>query len=152
MASVNYSGRIQQIEIRTQATNKTTAQLLYVHRAGETIKQRTTTSISDASTLSTQLRHLMSHKKIYNFALRTRVTPIFYSFFSPPSADCHTTDLARDYSWGDAPNETYMTRPTMLKTHVDSMLKPRLHQRRYLYLRIVTFTPLFKEETPVFSH
>jgi len=63
MASVNYLGRIQQVEIRTQATNKTTAQLLYVHRVGETIKQRTTTSISDASTLSTQLRHLMSHKK-----------------------------------------------------------------------------------------
>ena len=67
MASVNYLGRIQQVEIRTQATNKTTAQLLYVglHRVGETIKQRTTTSISDASTLSTQLRHLMS-QKIYN--------------------------------------------------------------------------------------
>jgi len=66
MASVNYLGRIQQVEIRTQATNKTTAQLLYVLRVGETIKQRTTTSISDASTLCTQLRHLMSHKKIYN--------------------------------------------------------------------------------------
>ena len=33
------------------------------NRVGETIKQRTTTSISDASTLSTQLRQLMSHKK-----------------------------------------------------------------------------------------
>ena len=32
MASINYLGRIQQVEIRTQATNKTTAQLLYVHR------------------------------------------------------------------------------------------------------------------------
>jgi len=57
MASVNYLGRIQQVEIRTQATNKTTAQLLYLHGVGETIKQRTTylssTSISDASTLST---------------------------------------------------------------------------------------------------
>jgi len=63
MASVNYSGRIQQVEIRTQATNKTTAQLLYVHSVGETIRQRTTTSISDASTLSTQLRHLMSQNK-----------------------------------------------------------------------------------------
>ena len=64
MASVNYLDRIQQVEIRTQATNKTTAQLLYVHRrVGETIKQRTTTSISDASTLNTQLRHLISHKK-----------------------------------------------------------------------------------------
>jgi len=63
MASVNYLGRIQQVEIRTQATNKTTAQLLYVHRVGETIKQRTT-SISDACTLSTQLRHLMSHKNL----------------------------------------------------------------------------------------
>ena len=53
MASVNYLGRLQQVEIRTQATNKTTAQLLYVHRrVGETIKQRTTTSISDASVLS----------------------------------------------------------------------------------------------------
>jgi len=29
MASVNYLGRIQQVEIRTQATNNTTAQLLY---------------------------------------------------------------------------------------------------------------------------
>jgi len=29
MASVNYLGRIQLVEIRTQATNKTTAQLLY---------------------------------------------------------------------------------------------------------------------------
>ena len=38
MASVNYLGRIQQIEIRTQTTNKTTAQLLYVptQRWGET--------------------------------------------------------------------------------------------------------------------
>jgi len=63
MASVNYSGRIQQVEIRTQTTNKTTARLLYVHRVGKTIKQRTTASISDASTLSTQVRHLMSHKK-----------------------------------------------------------------------------------------
>jgi len=66
MASVNYLDRIQQVEIRTQATNKTTAQLLYVHRVRETIKQRTTTSSSDASTLNTQLRHIMSHKKIYN--------------------------------------------------------------------------------------
>jgi len=64
MASVNYLGRIQQVEIRTQATNKTTAQLLYVHLVGETIKQRTTTSISNASTLSTQLQHLMSHKNL----------------------------------------------------------------------------------------
>ena len=32
MASVNYLGRIQQVEIRTQATNKATAQLLYAHR------------------------------------------------------------------------------------------------------------------------
>jgi len=63
MASVNYLGCIHQVEIRTQATNKTTAQLLYLHSVEETIKQRTTTSISDASTLSTQLRHLMSHKK-----------------------------------------------------------------------------------------
>ena len=63
MVSVNYLGRIQQVEIRTQATNKTTAQLLYVRSVGETIKQRTTTSISDASTLSTQLRHPMSQKK-----------------------------------------------------------------------------------------
>ena len=62
MASVNYLGRIQQVEIRTQATNKTTAQLLYLHSVGETIKQRTTTSTSDAFTLSTKLRHLMSHK------------------------------------------------------------------------------------------
>ena len=31
MASVNYLGRIQQVDIRTQATNKTTAQLLYSH-------------------------------------------------------------------------------------------------------------------------
>ena len=62
---INYLGRIQQVEIRTQATNKTTAQLLYVHRrVGETSKQRTTTSISDASALSTQLRHLMSHKNL----------------------------------------------------------------------------------------
>ena len=65
MASVNYLGRTQQVEIRTQATNKTTAQLLYVHRrVGETIKQRTTTSISGDCTLSTQLRHLMSHKNL----------------------------------------------------------------------------------------
>jgi len=62
MASVNYLGRIQQVEIRTQATNKTTAQLLYLHSVGETIKQRTTTSTSDAFTLSTKLRHLMSQK------------------------------------------------------------------------------------------
>ena len=62
MASVNYLGRIQQVEIRTQATNKTTAPLLYLHSVGETIKQRTMTSISDAFTLITKLRHLMSHK------------------------------------------------------------------------------------------
>ena len=37
------------------SSDKTTAQLLYVHRrVGEKLKQRTTTSISDASTLSTQ--------------------------------------------------------------------------------------------------
>jgi len=57
MASVDYLGRIQQVEIRTLATNKTAAQLLYLHSVGETIKQRTaylsSTSISDASTLST---------------------------------------------------------------------------------------------------
>ena len=35
MASVNYLGRIQQVEIRTQATNKTTAQLLLIQRLGE---------------------------------------------------------------------------------------------------------------------
>jgi len=38
MASVNYLGRIQLVEIRTQATNKTTAQLLYAHRVGEKLK------------------------------------------------------------------------------------------------------------------
>jgi len=38
MASVNYLGRIQQVEIHTQATNKTTAQLLCWHSVGETIK------------------------------------------------------------------------------------------------------------------
>jgi len=29
-------------------------------------------------------------------------------------------------SWPNAPTETLMTRPAMLKTHVDSILKPRL--------------------------
>jgi len=38
MASVNYLGRIQLAEIRTQATNKTIAQLLYSHNVGEKIK------------------------------------------------------------------------------------------------------------------
>jgi len=33
MASVNYLGRID--EIHTQATNKTTAQLLYLHYVGK---------------------------------------------------------------------------------------------------------------------
>jgi len=35
MASVNYLGRIQLDEIRTQVTNKTTAQLLYSHCGGK---------------------------------------------------------------------------------------------------------------------
>jgi len=35
MASVNYLGRIQLDEIHTQATSKTTAQLLYSHYVGE---------------------------------------------------------------------------------------------------------------------
>jgi len=38
MASVNYLGRIQQVELRTQATIKTAAQLLYSHIVGEKIK------------------------------------------------------------------------------------------------------------------
>jgi len=38
MASVNYLDRIQLVEIRTQATNKTTAQLLYSHNVGEKLK------------------------------------------------------------------------------------------------------------------
>jgi len=40
MASVNYLGRIQLVEVRTQATDKlkTTAQLLYSHNVGENIK------------------------------------------------------------------------------------------------------------------
>jgi len=38
MASVNYLGRIEQVEISTQATNKTTAQLLYSHSVVEKIK------------------------------------------------------------------------------------------------------------------
>jgi len=38
MASANYLDRIQQVEIRTLATNKTTAQLLYSHSVGEKIK------------------------------------------------------------------------------------------------------------------
>ena len=42
--------------------NNSTA-AIRIHRVGETIKQRTTTSISDGSTLSTQLRHLMSQNK-----------------------------------------------------------------------------------------
>jgi len=36
MASVSYLGRIQPVEIPTQATNKTTAQLLYY--VGEKLK------------------------------------------------------------------------------------------------------------------
>ena len=35
MAAVNYLGHIQLDEIHTQATNKTTAQLLYSHRSGK---------------------------------------------------------------------------------------------------------------------
>jgi len=35
MASVSYLGRIQLDEIHTQATNKTTAQLLYSHYVGK---------------------------------------------------------------------------------------------------------------------
>jgi len=38
MASVNYLGRIQLVEIRTQATNKTTAQLLHSHNVREKLK------------------------------------------------------------------------------------------------------------------
>jgi len=38
MASVSYLGRIQLVEIRTQATNKTAAQLLYLHKVGEKLK------------------------------------------------------------------------------------------------------------------
>jgi len=38
MASVNYLGIIQLVEIRTQATNKTTAQLLYSHNVWEKLK------------------------------------------------------------------------------------------------------------------
>jgi len=38
MAFVNYLGRIQVVEIRTQAINKTTAQLLYSHNVGEKLK------------------------------------------------------------------------------------------------------------------
>jgi len=38
IASVTYLGRIQLVGIRTQATNKTTAQLLYSHNVGEKIK------------------------------------------------------------------------------------------------------------------
>jgi len=38
MASVNYLGRIQLVEIRTQATNKTTAQRLYSHNVGKKLK------------------------------------------------------------------------------------------------------------------
>jgi len=55
--------------------------------------------------------------------------PIFYSLSSPPSADRHKTDLhVSDVtsSWSKAPTETFMTRPAMLKTHADSILKPRL--------------------------
>jgi len=38
MASVNYLGRIQLVKIHTQATNKTTAQLLYSHYVGEKLR------------------------------------------------------------------------------------------------------------------
>jgi len=38
MAYANYLGRIQQVQIRTQATNKTAAQLLYLHNVGEKLK------------------------------------------------------------------------------------------------------------------
>jgi len=38
MAPVNYLGHIQLVEIRAQATNKTTAHLLYLHNVGEKLK------------------------------------------------------------------------------------------------------------------
>jgi len=38
MASVDYLGRIHLVEIRTHATNKTTAQLLYSHNVWEKLK------------------------------------------------------------------------------------------------------------------
>jgi len=38
MASVNYLGRIQLVEIHTQSTNKTTAQLIYSHYVGEKLR------------------------------------------------------------------------------------------------------------------
>jgi len=37
MVSVNYLGRIQLVKIHTQATNKTTAQLLYSHNVGRNL-------------------------------------------------------------------------------------------------------------------
>jgi len=40
MVFVNYLGRIQLVEIHTQATNKKTAQLLYSHYVGEKLGQR----------------------------------------------------------------------------------------------------------------
>jgi len=56
MASVNYLGRIQLDEIHTQATNKTTAQLLYSHYVGKHLDNDVSQqwhTISDVSTLNT---------------------------------------------------------------------------------------------------
>jgi len=56
MAPVNYLGRIQLVEIRNQATNKTKAQLLYLHYVGRNLDNDVSQqwhTISDVSTVNT---------------------------------------------------------------------------------------------------
>jgi len=67
-------------------------------------------------------------ENFYNFVLRTRSTTIFYSL-SPVNHQLIITWLT--CTWPPAspqhPPRLLMTRAATLKTHVHSILKPRLH-------------------------
>jgi len=109
MASVSYVGRIQLVEIRTQATKQQHS--CYTHTMlGRNLNNDVfiidiyvwcLTSTSDVSQNSQRVTVVTV--RFYNFVLRTRFTPIFYSLSSQPSADRHATDLHVTNSWPKAP-------------------------------------------------
>ena len=131
MASVNYLGRIQLVEIRTQATNKTTAQLLYFTMLGR--------NLNNDVFFIPRIHHFnVLHSKhltwISDVSQNSRVTVVTDNFIallyglvlrrsfihSPLNHQLIVTRLTR--TWPAAgpkhPPRLYMTRLAMLKTHV----------------------------------
>jgi len=143
MASVNYLGRIQ---IKQQHS-------CYTHTMFGRNSNNDVFIIPRIQHFNVfHSKHLTSKSGVSQNSQRlTVVTDNFITLFyglvlhryfiqSPANHQLIVTRLTRTWPTAGPKHSPrlFMARPAMIKTHVYSILKPRLHYQRYLYIRIVT--------------